>query len=324
MNFAVVIPLYNKRPHIERALDSVLAQTDQPAEILVIDDASTDGGLERVLRYRHERLTILRRSKPGPGGYAARNLGIHKAQSDWIAFLDADDAWGPDHLARLRDTIAQSSQADRIDCVFSGYANVYPEGRVGPDRYTRQIGRDQVRTLDFQQLLSVWLDLKECPIWTSASAFRRQALVDAGLFSDRCTRGGDKDLWLRVSRNGLAAACPAVTAIYHRDSTNMVTRRNSTASRHCLCETIEAMLPDTPDDVRPLLKRLFNQEVYLYALHAVKDQTVSPDSWRGFHAREDPLKFVMLAGLSTQPGAFAARRVRSILQRAKAYSMGRA
>lgn len=324
MRFAVVIPLYNKRPHIERALDSVFAQTEQAAEILVIDDASTDGGLEKVLRYRHDRLTILRRSKPGPGGYAARNVGIHKAQSDWIAFLDADDTWAPDHLARLRETIAQNPQPDLIDCVFSGYTNVHPEGWVEPDRYTRRIGRDRATTLDFQQLLSVWLDLKECPIWTSASAFRRQALIDAGLFSDRCTRGGDKDLWLRVGRNGLIAACPAVTAIYHRDSTNMVTRKNSTASRHCLCETIETMLPDAPDAVRPLLKRLFNQEVYLYALYAVKDQTVSPDSWRGFHAREDPLKFIMLAGLSTQPGAFAARRLRSIVRRAKAYSMARA
>ena len=86
----------------------------------------------------------------------------------------------------------------------------------------------------------------------------------------------------------------------------MVTRKNSTAGRHCLCDTIETMLPDASDAVRPLLKRLFNQEVYLYALHAVKDQTVNPESWRGFHAREDPLKFVMLAGLSTQPGAFEA------------------
>jgi succinoglycan biosynthesis protein ExoO len=320
MRFAVVIPLYNKRPHIERALDSVFAQTDAPAEIIVVDDASTDGSLEPVLRYRDPRMAVLRRSKPGPGGYAARNLAIHRAESDWIAFLDADDAWVPEHLATIRQTVAQSAQPDRVSGVFSGYANVYSESHAEADRYTRDVGRDTVRTLTFEEFLSAWLELKECPVWTSASAFRRQVLIDAGLFAARCRRGGDKDLWLRASRNGLIAASRGVTAIYHRDASNMVTRNNPTATRHCLCDTIQRMLPDVPNGARPLLKKLFNQEVYLYALHAVKDQTVSPESWRGFYAQHDPLRFIMLAGLSTHAGAFAARRLRSMLLRAKAYN----
>ena len=64
--FAVVIPLYNKRPHIARALQSVFAQHEAPAEIFVVDDASTDGGLDEVVRHRDERLKILRRPEPGP------------------------------------------------------------------------------------------------------------------------------------------------------------------------------------------------------------------------------------------------------------------
>jgi succinoglycan biosynthesis protein ExoO len=319
-SFAIVVPLYNKRPHIERALDSVFAQTDAPAEIFVVDDASTDGGLDQVVRYRDERLKILRRSEPGPGGYAARNMAILRAQSDWVAFLDADDAWAPDHLATIRDTIAHSQQADRISCVFAGYSNIYPDGRTESDRYTRHAGRREPRTLDFAALLAAWLDLKECPIWTSASAFRRQALIDAGLFpAGRCARGGDKDLWLRVAHSGgLAVAAPRTTAIYHRDATNMVTRRSTTNARHCLCETIITMLPDAPDSIRPLLRKLFNLEVYQYALYAAKDRKVNPDSWRGFYAQEDPLRFLVLAGLSTHAGAYAARRLRSILHRARA------
>jgi succinoglycan biosynthesis protein ExoO len=319
-SFAIVVPLYNKRPHIERALDSVFAQTDAPAEIFVVDDASTDGGLDQVVRYRDERLKILRRSEPGPGGYAARNMAILRAQSDWVAFLDADDAWAPDHLATIRATIAHGQLADRIACVFAGYSNIYPNGRTESDRYTRHAGRREPRTLDFVALLTAWLDLKECPIWTSASAFRRQALIDAGLFpAGRCARGGDKDLWLRVARSGgLAVAAAGTTAIYHRDATNMVTRRSTTDARHCLCETIITMLPDAPDSIRPLLKKLFNLEVYQYALYAAKDRKVNPDSWRGFYAQEDPLRFLVLAGLSTHAGAYAARRLRSILYRARA------
>lgn len=313
--FAIVIPLYNTRPHIERALQSVFAQTDAPAEIFVVDDASTDGGLDEAARHRDRRLTILRRPEPGPGGYAARNMAILRAQSEWIAFLDADDAWMPDHLATIRAAIAQAREPDRTACVFAGYSNIYPDGRREADRYTRQVGRGEARTLDLAALLAAWLDLKECPIWTSAAAFRRQALIDAGLFpAGRCVRGGDKDLWLRVARNGPAIAAPGTTAIYHRDATNMVTRKSSTDTRHCLCETIGAMLPGAPEAVRPLLRKLFNQEIYQYALYAAKDRKVSPDSWRGFYAQEDPLRFLVLAGLSTQAGAFAARRLRAILR----------
>ncbi len=311
--FAVVVPLYNKRPHIARALNSIFAQTEAPAEIFVVDDASTDGGLDDVVRHRDERLKILRRPEPGPGGYAARNMAVLRAQSDWIAFLDADDAWAPDHLATIRATL---SQASRLACVFSGYANVWPDGRKEPDRYTRRVGRAVPRVLDFTALINAWLDLKECPIWTSAAAFRRQALIDAGLFpAGRCVRGGDKDLWLRVARNAEVVAAPGTTAIYHRDATNMVTRKNSTDARHCLCETIIAMLQNASDAERLLLKRLFNQEVYQYALHAAKDRRVNPASWRGFYAQEDPLRFLVLAGLSTHAGAYAARGLASVVAR---------
>ena len=313
--FAVVVPLYNKRPHIGRALNSILAQTEAPAEIFVVDDASTDGGLDDVVRYRDERLKILRRPEPGPGGYAARNMAVLRAQSDWIAFLDADDAWAPDHLATIAAAIEQAA-SPRLACVFTGYSNVWPDGRKELDRYSRQVGRAGTRALDFPALLNAWLDLKECPIWTSAAAFRRQALIDAGLFpAGRCVRGGDKDLWLRVARNAEVLAAPGTTAIYHRDATNMVTRKSSTDARHCLCETIVAMLGNATDSERPLLKRLFNQEVYQYALYAAKDRKVNPDSWRGFYAQEDPLRFLVLAGLSTHAGAYAARQLRAILHR---------
>jgi succinoglycan biosynthesis protein ExoO len=150
--------------------------------------------------------------------------------------------------------------------------------------------------------------------WISPRCWR-QALIDAGLFpAGRCARGGDKDLWLRVARNGLCVAAPGTTAIYHRDATNMVTRKNSTDARHCLCETIVAMLPTAPEQIRLLLRRLFNLEVYAYALYAAKAGKVSPASWRGFYAQEDPLRFLVLAGLSTHAGAYAARRLRAMLR----------
>lgn len=312
-SFAVVIPLYNKGPHITRTIDSVLRQSYPPAEIFVVDDASTDDGLERAQWYRDDRLKFLRRTTPGPGGYAARNLAILSAQSEWIAFLDADDEWSPGHLGSLHQAILATNgqEQEPVIGVFAGYTNRYRDGEMSLDRFTKAKGRGALNTFGFQELLSTWIELRECPIWTSASAFRRKALVDAGLFPHgRCSRGGDKDLWLRVARNGRVAAAPAVTAIYHRDSMNMVTKVRSTDMRHCICETINQMLPQVDEASRRLLRQLFNQEVYQYAVQAAKVRKVNPASWRGFFIQENPMRFIVLTGLSTAVGAFAARLLR--------------
>ena len=120
--FSVVMPLYNKGPHVEAAVRSVLSQTVAPLELIVVDDGSTDGGRERVAAIAHPAIRLLTRKTPGPGGYAARNLGITDAEGDWIAFLDADDIWLPDHLAVLAAAIKRAPSAGvaatRFDHVF--------------------------------------------------------------------------------------------------------------------------------------------------------------------------------------------------------------
>lgn len=109
-SFSVVIPLYNKAPYICRAIDSVLRQTLKPVEIIVIDDCSTDGGPDKVAAYADTRIRIVNRDVPGPGGYAARNLGVLQATGEWIAFLDADDEWHPGHLEHMSMLVKKISE----------------------------------------------------------------------------------------------------------------------------------------------------------------------------------------------------------------------
>jgi glycosyltransferase involved in cell wall biosynthesis len=88
---------------VARSVGSVLNQTFRDFELIIINDASTDGSVEEVQKFNDPRIRLLHRDEPGPGGYAARNLGIKEARGKWIAFLDADDEWYPEHLWKMKE-----------------------------------------------------------------------------------------------------------------------------------------------------------------------------------------------------------------------------
>src|SRR5690606_15386486 len=110
--FSVIIPVYNKLPHLDRSVQSVLNQTYSNFELILVDDASTDGSREKLRTFSDERIKVYYRDHPGAGGYAARNLGIEKATYDWISFLDADDEWTPDYLLTVSEIIKEQKDAE--------------------------------------------------------------------------------------------------------------------------------------------------------------------------------------------------------------------
>ncbi|MCF8708223.1 glycosyltransferase family 2 protein [Rhizorhapis sp. SPR117] len=263
--FSVIMPLHNKASHVAAAVESVLAQSLSPHELIVIDDCSTDGSRDIVASMNDPRIRLLDRNVPGPGGYAARNLGIKQASGDWIAFLDADDLWYENHLAVLATAISQAPNADaaatRFDHVFDTHRQ--------PQRIARSLHLDGV--LNFRQFLEAWLEVRECPLWTGAAAFRRNLLIAAGLFPDgRAVRGGDKDLWLRAMRSTRLVYAPITTAIFSRDSQNKVSKSTHTLQPPCLVETARHMIADATPVERRLLRRLINQEIAYYARYSMK------------------------------------------------------
>ena len=104
-DISVVIPLYNKEKIIERTVKSVLKQTYQNFELIIVDDGSTDNSVEVVNRIDDERIRLIRQKNGGPS--SARNTGVRNTNTDWIVFLDGDDEFLEDaleHFNMLRNT----------------------------------------------------------------------------------------------------------------------------------------------------------------------------------------------------------------------------
>lgn len=108
--FSVVIPTYNRQQDVARAVASVLAQTDQDFEIIVVDDAGTDDTEQQLAKFNDARISYVRQEK-NAGAKAARNRGISLAKGKWLCLLDSDDEWLPHRLEYLRESIAKHPNA---------------------------------------------------------------------------------------------------------------------------------------------------------------------------------------------------------------------
>lgn len=187
---SVIVPAYDAASFIAAALDSVLGQTRQPDEIIVVNDGSPDtADLEAALVPYSERILYLKQENGGPS--AARNRGILAARGEYVAFLDSDDTWMPEYLEAQLRILAEDPQADLL------YSNGVIVGD-GPEA-----GRDLMSlspshgAATFEDLVTL-----RCTVLTSCVIARRQALIDAGLFEPRFRRSEDFHLWARLAHRG--------------------------------------------------------------------------------------------------------------------------
>lgn len=183
---SVVIPTYNRANLIGRAIQSVLGQTYQNFELIVVDDASTDDTKQIVKGFQDDRIEYIGHNK-NKGGAAARNTGIQKANGKYIAFLDSDDEWLSTKLEKQLNCFSQGS--DSIGAVYcSHYTQDDSLGyRRGP---SSNLKKGDLRKL----LLSGW-----CPATTSLFVLPKKVLNESGLFDERLTSFQDYDLWIRVA-----------------------------------------------------------------------------------------------------------------------------
>jgi len=226
--FSVVMPVYNKGPHIQRSISSVLKQTYMNYELILINDASTDNSLQEIQKFTDERIRMFNRSEPGPGGYAARNLGIEKANGEWVAFLDADDEWYPHHLEKMHAHAQKYPDVYFMGCGWETQNN----GIKKENAFYKANKNQAALKISLTDYLKAGLAGK-LPVWTSVACVKKSSPVALNLFpaSSGAKRGGDLHAWLKIMcYHKEMAWSNYLGAVYFLDSTNMVTKNASFSS----------------------------------------------------------------------------------------------
>jgi glycosyltransferase involved in cell wall biosynthesis len=221
---SVVVPTRDRCRFLIRALTSALAQTGVQLEVLVVDDASTDATNEMMSRLVDPRVRYVKKTV-SEGVSAARNAGISEAKGRWIAFLDDDDVWSPEKLARQVGVMETNGTAWSFagDVAIDNELNIL--GGAPPP--------SPVEVVRFVERHN------SVPAGASNVVVSAEALAVAGPFDIELTNSEDWDMWIRLARAGPPASVsrPLVAITYHdgnatRDMDSMLRQLDVVAERY--------------------------------------------------------------------------------------------
>ncbi len=204
---SIVIPLYNKELSIGYTLQTVLTQTYQDFEIIIVNDGSTDHSVEEVAKVTDPRIRLIHQSNAGVS--AARNRGIEEAKGEYIAFLDADDEWKPDYLKTQYELTQKYPECSVFTC---NYEFKDSQGKITPTI---------IRKLPFKDedgILSNYFEVASCshpPLWTSAVIVKKSAIQSIGGFPVGIKSGEDLLTWARLACKYSIAYTQKSQAIYN-------------------------------------------------------------------------------------------------------------
>lgn len=212
---SIVIPLYNKGYIIHKTIKSVLEQTFTDFEIVIVNDGSTDSSFEIVSKFSDKRIKLFQQQNKGAA--AARNLGIEKATSNLIAFLDADDFWYPNHLEELVKLY-----------------NDFPNCGMYCNRFQTKIAKNKTLNNSYSYSISddfrgIVPDFFETSLinrvaFSSAILISKEVLLENNGFNINVSSGQDVELWTKIGITNLVAINNKSTVIYNFDLPNSLTK----------------------------------------------------------------------------------------------------
>jgi glycosyltransferase involved in cell wall biosynthesis len=217
-----IVPVYNCERYVGEALESILKQSYRTIEIIVADDGSTDE-TARVIGQYGKQVRYLRQTNAGPA--AARNLGLNAARGEFVAFLDADDLWHPEKLARQ---IARFQTRSQLDLCVTHVRNFWiPELKQEAEQF---------RQHRIAQPL---------PGYVLQAVMARRRLFDSVGYFNTALRVADSTEWfLRAAEYGAVTELLTEVLVYRRIHQSNLTRRLASASRseyiHLLKHTLDS------------------------------------------------------------------------------------
>lgn len=202
--FSIVIPLYNKETYIENTIKSVLNQTFTDFEVVIVNDGSTDKSVEKVSQFNDSRIKII--NQKNQGASVTRNTGLENASSEFIAFLDADDLWFPNHLEVLKELIEKHPN---VGIYASRYQLIFKNNHV----YTPEF---KGITSEFSGIITDYFESSfHYAVATSSSiVVPAKIFEEVGNFKPYISSGQDTDMWLRIALKHPVAISNKVTASY--------------------------------------------------------------------------------------------------------------
>lgn len=218
-SICVVCPIYNSSSYLADLLYTLESQTEIPDEIIFIDDGSTDGSDKLIYDYLLNSVLapvsrIYQIKHLGPG--AARNHGICKANSDWIAFIDSDDRWNENKIGILKKSINQNPGYD----IFLNWENYY---KLNGDVILLNHGYWWTSSLSKDFILRKLY--KTNYMSTSAVTIRKDAVIERGIFFDEnMANGQDYDYWLKILSFMRIFVIPTVLGDYVERVGNITSR----------------------------------------------------------------------------------------------------
>ncbi|WP_158847678.1 glycosyltransferase family 2 protein [Algibacter sp. L1A34] len=183
--FSVVIPLYNKEKFIDATLKTVLDQSFSDFEIIIINDGSTDNSLNIVEQIKDKRIRLY--SNENIGLPSTRNYGIHKAKSDFMAFLDADDLWREDYLETIHKLILTYKD---FSAFATGYKTLTPKSTA--DLSVTKFSLNHIKHI------CNYLDMLNSNISPSSLVVNKKVFKEIGYFDESVNYGEDEDFYIRL------------------------------------------------------------------------------------------------------------------------------
>ncbi|MDO9000945.1 MAG: glycosyltransferase family A protein [Bacteroidota bacterium] len=185
---SVVIPLYNKEKNIKDTVNSVLNQTYENFELIIVNDGSTDGGVEVVNKINDSRIKLFNQLNKGVS--SARNVGINNSKYELIALLDGDDLWDETYLEKMIQLTVDFEHASLYGC--ASYFR-WPNKLITESTYGLELG--------YRGYLNNYFEIAcENTLYNSTSVvFKKKDFLEIGSFNENFTKGEDIDLWIRFA-----------------------------------------------------------------------------------------------------------------------------